>query len=278
MINCEKRALSHNAIGQNLSLGAVRRGKRRWKPCFILSGTGADLRVKPNVLDSPLAKSFRVIVYDQRGLGQTQKPFGPYEMEDYSNDAIALLDKLDIDNVHLVGVSFGGMVALHVALQHPERIKKIVLCCTSPGGVFASFPFHDLPDDQTTTQRAMQLMEFNDLRHTRSWQKNNANSVNAMIKALNSRLIKDHVTPEFKRGYHEQIQARSRHNVVADLDRIKSETLICAGFCDGIAPKENQKVMFERIPGSRCQFYNGGHLFLFEDQKAWGDIIEFLAN
>ena len=108
LINCEKRALSHNAIGQNLSLGAVRRGKRRWKPCFILSGTGADLRVKPNVLDSPLAKSFRVIVYDQRGLGQTQKPFGPYEMEDYSNDAIALLDKLDIDNVHLVGVSLVG--------------------------------------------------------------------------------------------------------------------------------------------------------------------------
>ena len=161
------------------------------------------------------------------------------------------------------------MVALHVALQHPERIKKIVLCCTSIGGVFASFPFHDLPDDQTTTQRAMQLMEFNDLRHTRSWQKNNANSVNAMIKALNSRLIKDHVTPEFKRGYHEQIQARSRHNVVADLDRIKSETLICAGFCDGIAPKENQKVMFEKSVRD-VSFITGDPLF--EDKKL-GEIL-----
>ncbi|MBC09707.1 MAG: hypothetical protein CMQ39_06030 [Gammaproteobacteria bacterium] len=247
-------------------------------PVLFVSGTGADLRVKPNVLDSPLAKSFRVIAYDQRGLGQTQKPLGPYEMEDYSIDAIALLDKLGIDNVYLVGVSFGGMVALHVALQYPERVTKIVLCCTSPGGVFASFPFHDLPDDQTATERAMQLMEFNDLRHTRRWQRDNATSVDAMIKVMNSRLIKDHATLEFKRGYREQIQARSRHDVVANLDRIKSETFICAGLYDGIAPEENQRVMLEKIPNSRCQFYSGGHLFLFEDQKAWGDIIEFLAN
>ena len=146
-------------------------------PVLFISGTGADLRVRPNVLDGPLAKNFRVIAFDQRGLGQTQKPPGPYEMEDYSKDAIALLDSLEIGQVHLVGVSFGGMVGLHIALQFPERMKKIVLCCTSPGGAFASFPFHDLPDDQNATERVMQLMEFNDLRHTKSWQESNSKRV-----------------------------------------------------------------------------------------------------
>ena len=199
-------------------------------PVLFVSGTGADLRVKPNVLDGPLAKSFRVIAYDQRGLGQTQKPPGPYEMEDYSKDAIALLDKLGIEQVHLVGVSFGGMVALHIALQFPERMKKIVLCCTSPGGAFASFPFHDLPDDQNATERVMQLMEFNDLRHTKSWQENNSNRVEAIIQITESRLIRDHATREYKRGYREQIRARAQHDVVEDLEKIKSETFICAGI------------------------------------------------
>ena len=245
-------------------------------PVLFVSGTGADLRVKPNVLDGPLAKNFRVIAYDQRGLGQTQKPPGPYEMEDYSKDAIALLDSLEIEQVNLVGVSFGGMVSLHIALRFPERMKKIVLCCTSPGGAFASFPFHDLPDDQNATERAMQLMEYNDRRHTKSWQENNSNWVEAMIQVMESRLIQDHATPEYKRGYSEQIRARARHDVVADLKKIKSETFICAGLYDGIAPKENQKIL-EKIPHSRCEFYNGGHLFLIEDSKAWIDIIEFLG-
>ena len=251
--------------------------KGQGSPVLFVSGTGADLRVKPNVLDGPLAKNFRVIAYDQRGLGQTHKPPGPYEMEDYSKDAIALLDSLGIGQVHLVGVSFGGMVGLHIALQFPERMKKIVLCCTSPGGAFASFPFHDLPDDQNATERAMQLLEFNDLRHTKSWQESNSNRVEAIIQITESRLINDHATPEYKRGYREQIRARAQHDVVADLEKIKSETFICAGLYDGIAPKENQKIL-EKIPNSRSEFYNGGHLFLIEDSKAWRDIIDFLGH
>ena len=251
--------------------------KGQGSPVLFISGTGADLRVRPNVLDGPLAKNFRVIAFDQRGLGQTQKPPGPYEMEDYSKDAIALLDSLGIGQVHLVGVSFGGMVGLHIALQFPERMKKIVLCCTSPGGAFASFPFHDLPDDQNATERAMQLMEFNDLRHTKSWQESNSKRVEAIIQMTESRLINDHATPDYKRGYREQIRARAEHDVVAVLEKIKSETFICAGLYDGIAPKENQKIL-EKIPHSRCEFYNGGHLFLIEDSQAWRDIIEFLGH
>ena len=65
--------------------------------------------------------------------------------------------------------------------------------------------------------------------------------------------------------------------MVAVLEKIKSETFICAGLFDGIAPKENQKIL-EKIPHSRCEFYNGGHFFLIEDPKAWRDIIEFLGH
>ena len=120
-------------------------------------------------------------------------------------------------------------------------------------------------------------MEFNDLRHTKSWQESNSNRVEAIIQIKKSSLINDHATPEYKRGYREQIRARAKHDVVADLEKIKSETFICAGVYDGIAPKEKQKIL-EKIPHSRSEFYNGGHLFLIEDSKAWRDIIEFLGH
>ena len=157
-------------------------------------------------------------------------------------------------------------MGLHIALQFPERMKKIVLCCTSPGGAFASFPFHELPGDQNAIERAMRLMEYNDLRHTKSWQENNSNRVEAMIQVMESRLIQDHANPEYKRGYSEQIRARAKRRGCRSR-KIKSEAFICAGLYDGIAPKENQKIL-EKISHSRCEFYNGGHLFLIEDSKA----------
>ena len=68
-------------------------------PLLFISGTGGDLRNKPNQFDSPLAEVFELIAYDQRGLGQTSKPEGDYKMADYADDAAALLDYLDLDRV-----------------------------------------------------------------------------------------------------------------------------------------------------------------------------------
>ena len=88
-------------------------------PLLFISGTGGDLRNKPNQFDSPLAKVFELIAYDQRGLGQTSKPDGDYTMADYADDAAALLDYLNLDRVPVVGVSFGGMVGQEFVLRHP---------------------------------------------------------------------------------------------------------------------------------------------------------------
>ena len=112
-------------------------------PLLAISGSRGDLRRKPNLLESPLAKAFDVLAYDQRGLGRTSKPSKPYLMADYADDAAALLDAVGWERVRVVGVSFGGMVALELALRHPDRVTKLALCCTSPGGEGgSSYPIH----------------------------------------------------------------------------------------------------------------------------------------
>ena len=77
-------------------------------PILFIGGTGGDLRNKPNQLDCPLAEHFEIISYDQRGLGQTSKPPGPYTMQQYADDAANFLDELEIDSILVMGVSFGG--------------------------------------------------------------------------------------------------------------------------------------------------------------------------
>ena len=78
---------------------------------LYLNGSGGDLRKKPGPMDGPLSSAFEVLCHDQRGLGQSDRPDIAYTMADYAEDAAALLDHQSWDRCHVMGVSFGGMVA-----------------------------------------------------------------------------------------------------------------------------------------------------------------------
>ena len=96
-------------------------------------------------MDRPLPQWFDLLAYDQRGYGQTDKPDIAYSMQDYADDAAALLDELGWDKCHVIGVSFGGMVAQEFAIRYPERINRLVLAVTSSGAEGeASLPLHEL--------------------------------------------------------------------------------------------------------------------------------------
>ncbi len=114
---------------------------------LVISGTGGDLRRSPNAFDWPLPKHFEVLAYDQRGLGQTDRPDMPYTMADYAADADALLRAVGWDRCLAMGVSFGGMVGQEFAIRYPQRVERLVLACTSSGGAGgASYPLHELTD------------------------------------------------------------------------------------------------------------------------------------
>ena len=245
---------------------------------LYIGGTGGDLRVKPNVLDSPLTSSFEVVAYDQRGLGQTDKPESDYTMADYADDAAALMDAFGWQNAHVIGVSFGGMVALNLVLRHAHRVNKLVLCCTSPGGSMPSFPFHELSSEMSIDARTKLLLGVNDTRRDAVWQIEHPDQVEKIIQYTIDHAIAEHKTPEFRAGARRQLMARAEHDIEAQLSEITHCTLICAGKYDGIAPLENQDVMAKALTNSELRWYEGGHLFLVQDRAAWPDIVQFVQG
>ncbi|MDP3852831.1 alpha/beta fold hydrolase [Phenylobacterium sp.] len=243
-------------------------------PLLFISGTGGDLRNKPNQFDGPFAKAFDLVSYDQRGLGQSDKPDRRYSMADYADDAAGLMAHLGWDRAHVVGVSFGGMVAQELALRHPARIDRLVLACTSPGGAGgASYPFHEI-EHLTGEARAKHLIPISDTRRDAAWAAAHPDTY-AQLVALGSA---DPFAgePGRKQGAHRQLEARKDHDTWDRLGGIAAPTLIAAGRYDGVALPETQEKMAARIPNAALRFFEGGHLFMLQDRAAVPAMVEFL--
>jgi len=245
-------------------------------PLLFISGTGGDLRTKPNVFDGPLAKSFDLLAYDQRGLGRSEKPDRPYAMADYADDAAALMGEQGWDQALVVGVSFGGMVAQELAIRHPGRVKRLVLACTSPGGAGgASFPFHEI-EHLKGEARARHMIPISDTRRDDAWAKANPDQYAMFVAMGAADPFADE--PGHAMGAHRQLMARAAHDTWDRLGRIACPTMIAAGRHDGIALPGTQEKMAGRIPGAKMQFFEGGHLFMIQDRTAFPAMAAFLTE
>ena len=134
---------------------------------LFFNGSGATLETAGLLVD-PFAEHFDVLAFDQRGLGKTSIPPGPYEMADYAADAASLLDEVGWDTCRAVGISFGGMVAQEFAVTYPERVERLALLCTSPGGAYLSYPLHELAEQGAEGVAAMGATLL-DTRFTPDW-------------------------------------------------------------------------------------------------------------
>ena len=245
-------------------------------PLLFISGTGGDLRVKPSVMDGPLPKHFDTLAYDQRGLGQSAKPDHAYTMADYADDAARLMDFVAWEGAYVVGVSFGGMVAQEFVLRHPKRVRKLVLCCTSPGGAGgASFPFHEI-DYMGREERARTMVPIADTRRDAAWVTAHKDQYEQFVALAAADPYADE--PGHARGARLQLEARAKHDTWERLSGIRCPVMIAAGRYDGIAALDRQENMAKRISGAELQFFEGGHLFLIQDRAAFPKIVAFLNS
>jgi len=245
---------------------------------LFIGGTGGDLRQRPGVLESPLAESCRVLAYDQRNLGQSDKPPAPCSMADYAEDAAALMAAVGWRRAAVVGFSFGGMVAQHLALHHPRRVERMALLCAPSGGAGgASYPLHELWE-LPLPQRARRMVELADTRRHAAWQAAHAREMEALVAEAAQGMELTQSQPGGEEGIKRQLAARRGHDTWPRLGEIAAPTLVCAGAHDGIAPLDALRGLAGRIPGARLEVFDGGHLFFRQAPRAWPTIAAFVAG
>ncbi len=242
---------------------------------LYLNGSGATIATT-ELLIKLFTGDFDTLVHDQRGLGATAIPPGPYEMADYAADALALLDHVGWERARVVGISFGGMVAQELAVTAPERIERLALLCTSPGGAGgASYPLQELGALPVAEARALGTRLL-DTRFTPEWLATHDADRGLAEMMASRRTVKK--SDEALRGEAEQLGARSRHDVCDRLERVTCPTLVACGRYDGIAPPANGEFIAGHIPGAVLRMYDGGHAFFAQDPAAVPEAIAFLRG
>lgn len=240
---------------------------------LFIGGTGGDLRRPETRLFGPLPRYFDLMTWDQRGMGQSWKGDGPFTMADYADDAARLMESQGWVDALVVGVSFGGMVAQELALRHPTKVRRMVLCCTASGGEGGiSFPFHELTGKMREEVAAVRV-RISDIRHD-TWAAANPAEYRLLLQYAAADPYRDE--PGHVEGLARQLAARARHDTWARLPRIACPTLVMGGRFDGIARPEVVTALAQRIPGAQLCFYDGGHLFMLEQRSAFDDMRKFL--
>ena len=243
-------------------------------PVLHISGSGNDLRTSAPHL-SPLNEHFTGLHYDQRGLGRTDLGAIQPTMADFADDAAGLCGELGWDRCHVVGTSFGGMVALHVAVRHPALVDRLVLNCTSPGGELASYPLHEL-EELPADERADRWLPLMDTRYDPTAEEP-IPGFGGFIEYFRERSA----TPrdgDAAVGFARQLEARRHHDVTPVLGSISAPTLVCCGRYDGIAPLPNSEAIVAGVPDAELAVFEGGHAFMLQDPTAHGRAIEFLQR
>jgi len=223
-----------------------------------------------------LSKKYRVIFFDNRGTGRSDKPEPPYTTKMMATDAKELLDAIGIDKAHIFGVCVGGMTAQELALNYPDKVMSLILGYTSCGGKQAVTP----------TEEAMQLLfgpKMNQLpaedraREMTNWLWTQG-FIDAHPKAVATYVDICTKFPTPTQGYAGQARAIMDHDAYDRLPLVKVPTLVMAGDSDLVNPNANSKIIASRIPGAKLVIVkNAGHDFT-ESPEAITVILDFLRR
>jgi len=245
---------------------------------LYISGTGADLRGQYSAVKSMLVDHFEVLAYDQRGLGQSDKPDQPYTMADYADDAAALMDAVGWDDALVAGYSFGGMVAQELAIRYPHKVRRLALGGTASGGEGgSSFPIHELADMEPY-EKARKQLQVADLALSQEWMDANPDKADKLIQSRIEAGKPIDGSPEANRGRALQIAARADHDTWDRLDQITAPTLVFAGARDGQAPEAVGRALASRIAGSEMRVIDGNHGMVWMVPEVLEIVTEFLSR
>jgi pimeloyl-ACP methyl ester carboxylesterase len=240
------------------------RGSEAAPPLLLIQGLGRPAAHWGTFLDE-LAEHFRLITFDNRGIGRSSTPLPPYTTRQMADDALAVLDATGTDSAHVFGVSLGGMIAQELAIAAPARVHRLVLGCTranrragTPMSLSAMAAFAvagALPPDAAMARVAPYILS-SEFMKTRP----------EVLDAWCRTAAQD---PPRRVGVIGQIAAVLMHDTRAHLSRIRHPTLILSGDADRLIPPECSRFLQQAVAGSELELLPGaGHDFPVEAPEA----------
>jgi 3-oxoadipate enol-lactonase len=237
------------------------------EPVLLIQGLGYGRRGW-GPAPALLAQRFQVVSFDNRGFGESDAPPGPYTTAQLAHDALAVLDATEIDTAHVIGISLGGMVAQELVLARPERVRKLVLCSTTPGGAM-SFP---MPEQTVALMGRASHLEPREALHQFV--------VNALSPDPPAELVQEIVAyraanPPDPGGWWAQAGAGAAHDALARLGAIHVPTLVVHGTADNVVDARNASLLADAIDGARLVLFEGvGHLLPWERPAEFPALVE----
>ena len=224
-----------------------------------------------------LADFFKVITFDNRGVGRTDKPDMEYSTDLFADDIAALLKTLGINRTHIFGISVGGMIAQKFALNYPEMVDRLVLGCTMPN-FFHLPPATEDSERLQTTQLVSPEESVDIMMHLFLTEKFFTESA-----GLTAELQEVMLTEKLEQGaaaFLLQLGAAMSHDTLEQVKNITAPTLVITGDLDPMAPVENSRFLAEQIPESTLVEFPGvRHGFWVEKFEESSKIItNFLLN
>ncbi|HWQ20385.1 MAG TPA: alpha/beta hydrolase [Methanotrichaceae archaeon] len=238
------------------------------QPLIMIIGSSSTMDLWPPEVLSSLSSHFKVIIFDNRGMGYTTAQPGNFTIEQFANDTSGLMDALGIKNASILGWSMGSFIAQDLALNHPDKVDSLVLYASDCGGSHAVPPSPEVIEELTNTsgspeERGMRLFG---LLFPEEWMR---------------------VHPEFYKQFPIPNEISSPENIARQNDAVRywagtydmlpgivSPTLLIVGTEDRIAPPENSLIMAERIPGSwLVRFRGAGHGLMYQYPDEFSRIV-----
>jgi pimeloyl-ACP methyl ester carboxylesterase len=243
------------------------------EPLLWITGFAISSEIFSPVIDT-YAAEFDCIRYDNRGAGRSPAPWRVTSIPELAGDAVRLLDALGVDSAHVYGLSMGGMVAQEVAIRFPDRVRGLVLGCTSHGGPRAVLPAPRIAAALTARGAPAELRAqlvgralFSDEFRARE----------PVLARRYLALLAQHRTSA--RGLVSHLAASTYHDTRARLGRIAAPTLVLHGDRDALTPPANARLLADAIPDATLGWLRGaGHGYLLEQpQESHRLFSEWLA-
>jgi pimeloyl-ACP methyl ester carboxylesterase len=215
------------------------------EPLLCVAGLACDtLAWIPQV--EAFAAAHRTVIFDNRDVGQSSPADGEYEIADMAGDALALVDELELDSFHLLGVSMGGAIAQEVALAAPERVRTLTLAVTfSDCSAYTRRLAEVWGARVRQISREQHIDELMLLNHSEAFYENDE-----LVQFVRTAIL-NNPHPQPPEGFARQLAACSRHDTTDRLGSLTMPAHVIGGEYDLLVPIWKSRAIAEAIPGSK---------------------------